>query len=313
MKKRYWKKVMVLGLTVSSALLFAGCGKGNEAAGTIAEQSSAANQATAEVAPESKTEESSAGIDGAAEKAYKFVFAEHVANVEEQAPQVYAVVQAYMKEHPNVTIELQGTASDDQIRNIKMAAQNGSLPEVFWMEQGGAVEMANAGYLADLSKEINSDQAFMDGFLPGMLDSLKIDGKIYGIPCELQSNGIWLNKALFDQYGLELPVTYEEFIHCAEVFRSNDIIPMAQGAKDTFTAWAFENMHCRYGFFDHIDDIIAGTDQWQNDDYLKFYNKLADMRDKGVFPDNVTTMSYDQSVEAFLGGKAAMLNSGVWV
>ena len=80
MKKRYWKKVMVLGLTVSSALLFAGCGKGNEAAGTIAEQSSAANQATAEVAPESKTEESSAGIDGAAEKAYKFVFAEHVAN-----------------------------------------------------------------------------------------------------------------------------------------------------------------------------------------------------------------------------------------
>ena len=69
MKKRYWKKVMVLGLTVSSALLFAGCGKGNEAAGTTAEQSSAANQATAEVAPESKTEESSAGIDGAAEKA----------------------------------------------------------------------------------------------------------------------------------------------------------------------------------------------------------------------------------------------------
>ena len=56
MEKRYWKKVMVLGLTVSSALLFAGCGKGNEAAGTTAEQSSAANQATAEASPESKTE-----------------------------------------------------------------------------------------------------------------------------------------------------------------------------------------------------------------------------------------------------------------
>ena len=56
-----------------------------------------------------------------------------------------------------------------------MAAQNGSLPELFWMEQGGAVEMANEGYLADLTNEINSDQAFVDGFLPGMLDSLKID------------------------------------------------------------------------------------------------------------------------------------------
>ena len=36
------------------------------------------------------------------------------------------------------------------------------------------------------------------------------------------------------------------------------------------------------------------------------------MRDNGVFPSNVSTMSYDQSVEAFLGGNAAMLNSGVW-
>ena len=69
MKKRYWKKVLVLGLTVSSALLFAGCGKGNEAAGTTAEQPSAANQATAKAVPESKTEEGTAGNDGAADKA----------------------------------------------------------------------------------------------------------------------------------------------------------------------------------------------------------------------------------------------------
>ena len=245
-------------------------------------------------------------------KEYEFVFAEHVANVEEQAPQVYAVVQAYMEKHPNVKIELQGTSSDEQIRNIKMAAQNNTLPELFWMEQGSAVELAENGYLADLTEEITADQEFVDGFLPGMLDSLKIDDKIYGIPCELQSNGIWLNKKLFDEYELDFPVTYDDFINCSKTFKENGIIPMAQGAKDTFTAWAFENMHCRFGFYDHIDGIIDGSDKWNNDDYLKFYEKLEDMKDNGVFPDNVATMSYDQSVEAFLGGKAAMLNSGVW-
>ena len=250
------------------------------------------------------------GIDDS--KEYEFVFAEHVANVEEQAPQVYAVVQAYMEKHPNVKIELQGTSSDEQIRNIKMAAQNNTLPELFWMEQGSAVELAENGYLADLTEEITADQEFVDGFLPGMLDSLKIDDKIYGIPCELQSNGIWLNKKIFDEYGLDFPVTYDDFINCAKTFKENGIIPMAQGAKDTFTAWAFENMHCRFGFYDHIDGIIDGSDKWNNDDYLKFYEKLEDMKDNGVFPDNVATMSYDQSVEAFLGGKAAMLNSGVW-
>lgn len=245
-------------------------------------------------------------------KEYNFVFAEHVANVEEQAPQVYAVVQAYMEKHPNVTIELQGASSDEQIRNIKMAAQNDTLPELFWMEQGSAVELAENGYLADLTEDITAEQDFVNGFLPGMLDSLKIEDKIYGIPCEVQSNGIWMNKKLFDEYNLDFPETYEDFIECAKIFDENGIIPMAQGAKDTYTAWAFENMHCRYGFYNHIDGIINGSDKWNNEDFLKFYEKLADMRANGVFPENVSTMSYDQSVEAFLGGKAAMLNSGVW-
>lgn len=285
MKKDYLKKIVSLGLIVSMAAVLGGCG----------------------------TSGSSGGSTGTAgEREYTFTFAEHVANVKEQAPQVYAVVKAYEDAHPNVKIDLQGTSSDEQIRNIKMAAQNDTLPELFWMEQGGAVELAENGYLADITEDITSDQEFVDGFLPNMLDSLKIDGKIYGIPCELQSNGIWINKKLFDQYELEIPVTYEDFTECAEVFNENGIIPMAQGAKDTFTAWAFENMHCRYGFFDHVDGIADGTDKWSNDDYLKFYERLADMRDNQIFADNLSTTGYDQSVEAFLGGKAAMLNSGVW-
>lgn len=279
MKKQYWKKITAAGM----AMLLTGVSFGGIAT-----------------------------VKADDEKEYSFVFSEHVANVKDQAPQVYAVVEAYQKEHPNVKIELQGVSSDEQIRNIKMAAQSDTLPELFWMEQGSAVEMAEKGYLADITEDITADQEFVDRFLPGVLDSLKVDDKIYGIPCELQSNGIWMNKALFDEYGLEFPETYEDFLNCAEVFNENGIIPMAQGAKDTFTAWALENMHCRFGFFDHADGIIDGTDKWNNPDYEKFYEKLADMREKGVFPENATTMSYDQSVEAFMGGKAAMLNSGVW-
>lgn len=283
MKKVIWKRIVSAGLAVCMLGTLGGCGS-------------------------SSSDDTENGED----RQYTFTFAEHVANVEAQAPQVYAVVKAYEESHPNVKINLQGTANDEQVRNIKMAAQNDTLPELFWMEQGGAVELAENGYLADITEDITSDKELCDSFLPNMLDSLKIDGKIYGIPCELQSNGIWINKQLFDKYGLELPETYEDFIACAEVFKENGIIPMAQGAKDTYTAWAFENMHCRYGFFEHADGIADGTDKWNNEDYLKFYEMLADMRDRGVFADNVSTTSYDQSVEAFLGGKAAMLNSGVW-
>lgn len=65
----------------------------------------------------------------------------------------------------------------------------------------------------------------MNGFLSGMTDVLNIDGRIYGIPAEIQANGIWYNKALFDQCGLEIPETYDELLNCCKVLRENGITP----------------------------------------------------------------------------------------
>ena len=152
----------------------------------------------------------------------------------------------------------------------------------------------------------------MDGFLPGMLDVMEMDGAIYGLPAEIFCNGIWYNKALFEECGLEIPVTYDDLIHCAEVFNEKGIVPMARGTKDVWSSWSLMTMHARYGFFDHIDGIFQGTDNWLNDDYLLFYEKLQDMSEKGMFPDNAASLGYWEATEMFLGGKAAMFDSGAW-
>lgn len=241
-----------------------------------------------------------------------FTFSEHVADIEEQAPQVYAVVQEFMKQNPDIKIELTGEAQDEHTQKIKLASQSDTLPDLFYSLKGDADTMAEAGLLADISEDIMNDQEFVDGFLPGMLDVMEKDGAIYGLPAEIFCNGIWYNKALFDEYGLEIPVTYDDLLHCAEVFNENGIIPMARGTKDVWSSWALMTMHARYGFFDHIDGILEGTDHWLNDDYLLFYQKLQEMSDKGMFPDNVASIGYWEATEMFLGGKAAMFDSGAW-
>lgn len=50
-----------------------------------------------------------------------------------------------------------------------------------------------------------------------MLSVMEKDGAIYGLPAEIFCNGIWYNKALFDQCGLEIPVTYEDLMNCVKV------------------------------------------------------------------------------------------------
>ena len=104
----------------------------------------------------------------------KIVFAEHIADVENQAPQVWAIVQAYMKEHKNVEIEIQGTDINEHINKMKMAAQSDSLPDLFYIKTGVAHEMIEAGQIADITDDIMSDQEFADDFLEGMTDVLNL-------------------------------------------------------------------------------------------------------------------------------------------
>lgn len=225
---------------------------------------------------------------------------------------MYNIVQAFNAANPDVEVVLEGQASDEHTTQMKLAAQTDSLPDIFYMISGDAKEMAAAGYLADISEDIMSDQEFVDGFLPGMLEAMKIEEALYGIPAEMFVNGIWYNKSLFDQYGLELPITFEDMLYCTQVFKENGVVPMARGTKDVFSCWATWTMHCRYGFYDHIDGIINGTDKWNNPDYKKFYQMIEKMTEADMFPENMVTMGYDEAQQMFASGQAAMFDSGAW-
>lgn len=50
-----------------------------------------------------------------------------------------------------------------------------------------------------------------------------VDGKLVAIPQEVVAYGLFINKEMFDRYGLALPETPEEFLHCCEVFQENGI------------------------------------------------------------------------------------------
>lgn len=294
-KKRLLLLTAALVLTLGAA---AGCSS------TKPESSSAGEQNTA---GGGETKETGTVTD----KPITITFAEHVPDVETQAPNIWMVAQAFMAENPNITIEITGAAANDHVNNMLMAAQSDTLPDIFWMRRGYAMQMAEQGYLSDLSPMIAANPEFEAGFLPGMLEVVKTDTGIYGIPCELQCNGIWYNKEIFEQYNLEIPTTFEEYLHCAEVLNAEGIPLIAKGMKNNMV-WSFQTMLCRFGYYDKIDDILAGKEKWNNPDFLRLYQHIAELRDAGAFPTNTNVIEYWNAVELFLGGEAAMLDSGLW-
>ena len=111
------KRIMGLILTGTMIMSLLACGKADtDTAKTTQSDSNSSISSSSEDASNSEGD------------VITFTFAEHVADIENQAPQVYAVVQEFMKQNPDIKIEMTGAAQDEHTQKIKLASQSDSLP-----------------------------------------------------------------------------------------------------------------------------------------------------------------------------------------
>ncbi|MGM7424639.1 ABC transporter substrate-binding protein [Cellulosimicrobium sp. CpK407] len=270
----------VVAVAVSTALLLAGCSSGSAG----------------------QSDDGRTRID----------FAIHVANPQDQEPAFAAVVDAFEAQNPDIDVNLIGKEQSEHIKGIKMQSQSGNLPDMFWMLQASASELNEAGALLDLSGFLDANPDISGSLRPNMVEAFNDDGVQYGLPYQPLVTGLFYNRALFEENGLEVPQTFDDLLAASEVFRAKGITTIAQGAKDPYSVWAFLTMLSRFGYFDKIEAILAGEEAYDNDDFVRFYEKIDLLREAGAFPENVTTQSYFQAVESFTGGQAALLDSGTW-
>lgn len=275
MKKRISSVAMILVLSVS---MLAGCSKGGDS---------------------KKVSDGKVTI----------VFSDQVANVEESSKYLWDVAQEFMKQNPDIKIDFQGSDHDDHISKLKMATQSDSLPDVFWIEPSMLPEFAKNGYIYDLTDEAEA-RGITDRFQDGMLDVNKVDGKLYGFPSEVMMPCYYYNKDIFKKYNLEIPKTWDEFLNVCNVLSQNGVTPIAKGAMSNWSVWNWQNIFVRCGFFDKIDDILAGNGSFNNEDFIQAYEKIGELSSAGAYANNVKTIDYFQAIEVFLAGNAAMLDSG---
>lgn len=242
-------------------------------------------------------------------------FGIHVADIEQQEPQVYQVLQGFMEANPDVVIDVIATSNaDEQATQMKLAAEANNLPDVFWNNPAPSQEMFEAGYLMDLSEFLEYDKT-VDAAIGDKLRELSNNGPILGLPYQKLVTGFWINKDIFVDNGLQPPTngtTFDEFLTMVETLHGKGIPVISNGAKTPYSVWAFLSAWARYGFFDHVKKIEAGEETWANEDFVHYFEMIDKLRAAGTFPTNITTQDYFQGKEAFFNGKAAMLDSGQW-
>ena len=158
-----------------------------------------------------------------------------------------AIVEAFKEDHPEIKVNVEtydGNAggSDSFHTKISLFDQAGEgWPDVVWSTQvndaSWAAKESNGvqAYAAALDQGV-IDQEWLDGYTAGALDPVTVDGHVYGVRDNLAPVVFWYNKALFDEFGYDIPETWEDYEALGEKLAAEHPGYILGSIGDPFTA-----------------------------------------------------------------------------
>jgi raffinose/stachyose/melibiose transport system substrate-binding protein len=233
-------------------------------------------------------------------------------NVKATDPATYAVVQAFEKQYPTIKVNLIGQPVAQHLQSLTIAAQSHTLPDIFWVYNSTAAQFSQAGDILDLTPMLN-DLHLTSHFSKSILAQFNSGTAQYGVPYQGLLTGIFYNKQIMADNGLQVPVTFDDFLHVAKVLSAKGIVTLADGANtSSYSVWSFLRDLDNFGFDSTYQSILAGKSSYDNPDFLRLYQHIDELRQAGAFASNVSTQSYFQAMSSFTSGKAAMFDAGVF-
>jgi multiple sugar transport system substrate-binding protein len=116
--------------------------------------------------------------------------------------------ESFKAKHPDVNVRFETIPPGDYTQKLTFQLAGGNPPDAGWMMEDAASTFANAGVLVDLAPTLNSVEGydFADFSEPAM-GLWQVDGNVWGVPFSTSPFVIFYNKELFDQAGVEDPLT----------------------------------------------------------------------------------------------------------
>ena len=171
-------------------------------------------------------------------------------------PQQVEVYNGYVKKMNELypDIEVVPDTYQYDVKTFMAKGASNQLPTVYttWFSEIGKI--INSGYAADITKQMN-ENGYSKSLNPELLSLVSKYSKIYAIPKDSYSQGLFINVNLFteagliDENGLPIyPKTYEEMAQAAKTIKEKTgkagfIIP----ATSNMGGWHFMNIAWSYG------------------------------------------------------------------
>ncbi len=168
---------------------------------------------------------------------------------------------------------------------------------------------------SDLFLDI-TDEPFMDNFDKALMtDAYGYKGRIYGLMAgSIPLNGVFYNIDVYDELGLKVPETWDEFVSNCEAIRAAGMEPITCGGGAGWPLNMFANNMLTNNLLDEgpvvSKALFLGEKKFTDPDMMEFYrirSQFASFMEPGV-----TGVPYSDCYGRFATRKAVMLADGSW-
>lgn len=216
------------------------------------------------------------------------------------------IAEAFTAKHPKVTVKYVNVPYGDAQNKVKNAFSSGSeAPDVIRSDVGWVADFASLGYLAEVpaetAKKVDAE------FLPQAAASGKYEGKTYAVPQVIDTMGLFYNKKMLADAGVQPPKTLEELKTAAAAIKAKTgKAGLYLRGDDSY--WFLPLI---YGEGGDLVDAKTKTVTVDNAAGVKAFKAARDLVTSGAAITNATD-GWTNMQTAFKTGEAAMMINGPW-
>jgi branched-chain amino acid transport system substrate-binding protein len=227
--------------------------------------------------------------------------------------QMNTILAVFNKAHPNIEVKFSPAVGDQYEKILRLQLQKGIAPDLFYLSSAGGRVANPLDIIANGDVEPLTGFSGLTNYGADAVNTWSLNNKPYALPMFAVSHGIYYNVDVFNKLHLSPPQTWDELITDAQLLQAANYIPIANAHypndKQRIGDLLFTNMAPTFiGGADGRLQYENGKRCFNDSHVVQLFGAIEDIAQ--YMPAAAETLSYTDSQQLFLQGKAAMYFGG---
>lgn len=226
-------------------------------------------------------------------------------------------IAAFNKQYPNIKVIYKKVPNTDYTAVLRPALASQDGPDVFTLAASGTTGPVDVftSYALDLTPKVEEllGKDWQSKTYEAGVKAFTKDSKLAALPwAKVAAGNMWINKGMFDKYGVKPPTTMNEWVQACKTFRANGLGCFKEGVGAGFDVDTFHSIvnSIEPGFF---TKATTGEAKWTDPVIVEAYRIFAELQSSGILDQGaVGVQQYPDVNNAFLSGKVPMVQMGSW-